>query len=208
MAVRIARTSDRCQRCNLHPPLCTAARRCRNAYLPVIFNAASGKRAPLILICVISLSIFARSALSSSRSTAPSFSSSRWSLVVPGIGEIHGCCASSQANLQWLVGHGGRGAEGNRHPEQCEGEGGHQSAKARASLHGSLRDRLSGESTLRVMREEDRECICPMHGRYRCLSIVWRGVTRNWVFLAMPAKTGGRASKPGLQDQPLLILAI
>ena len=30
--------------------------------------------------------------------TAPMFSSSRWRLVVPGMGTIHGFCASSQAS--------------------------------------------------------------------------------------------------------------
>ena len=35
------------------------------------------------------------------RSTAPRFSSSRWRLVVPGIGTIQGFCASSQASATW-----------------------------------------------------------------------------------------------------------
>ncbi|MNV27104.1 hypothetical protein D3C71_1182410 [compost metagenome] len=71
-------------------------------------------------------------------------------------------------DLQWLVGHGGRGTEGNRHPDQRGGKARHQSAKAGACLHGSLRDRLSGKSTVGAMLEEARTRISLMHGGYIC----------------------------------------
>jgi hypothetical protein len=52
--------------------------------------------------------IFAAASLISRRSSGVSstaaasvFSIRRWSLVVPGIGTIHGFCASSQASAIW-----------------------------------------------------------------------------------------------------------
>lgn len=44
------------------------------------------------------LSMSLRSCVDSSTSTAPRFSSSRWSFVVPGIGTIHGFRARTHAS--------------------------------------------------------------------------------------------------------------
>src|SRR5271170_4666194 len=66
------------------------------AQRPVIFSIASGYRAPCTVICDAALSISRRSSEESSTATAPIFSSRRCSLVVPGIGTIHGFWASSQ----------------------------------------------------------------------------------------------------------------
>src|SRR5262249_50947304 len=67
-------------------------------YRPVICSKCSGYLAPCTSICDAALSISRRSSRVSSISTAPIFSSSRFSLVVPGIGTIHGFCASNHAS--------------------------------------------------------------------------------------------------------------
>src|SRR5205814_4447884 len=58
----------------------------------------SGYRAPCTVIFDAALSMSRRSSAVSSIAAAPMFSSSRCSFVVPGIGTIHGFCASSQAS--------------------------------------------------------------------------------------------------------------
>src|SRR5436190_235145 len=63
-------------------------------YRPVICSSFSGYRAPCTVIFEAALSISRRSSPVSSMATAPIFSSSRCSLVVPGIGTIHGFWAS------------------------------------------------------------------------------------------------------------------
>jgi hypothetical protein len=50
------------------------------------------------MIRAAALSMSRRSSAVSSMDAAPMFSSSRCSLVVPGMGTIHGHCASSQAS--------------------------------------------------------------------------------------------------------------
>ena len=64
----------------------------------LIRSIASGYRAPWIVICDAALLMSARSSAVSSTSAAMTFSSSRCSFVVPGIGTIHGCCARSHAS--------------------------------------------------------------------------------------------------------------
>lgn len=67
-------------------------------HLPVIFNAASGRRSPSRgIFAAASLMVF-KSAAVSSTVTAPGFSSRRLSFFVPGIGTSQGSCASSQAS--------------------------------------------------------------------------------------------------------------
>ena len=61
----------------------------------------SGYRAPCTVILETALSISRRSSAVSSTAAAPMFSSRRCSFVVPGIGTIHGFCASSQASAIW-----------------------------------------------------------------------------------------------------------
>src|SRR5579864_5439057 len=68
------------------------------AQRPVMFNAASGRRAPSSFSLEEASSICLRSFSVSATFTAPRFSSKRWSLVVPGIGTIHGFRASSHAS--------------------------------------------------------------------------------------------------------------
>src|SRR4030095_558943 len=63
----------------------------------VYFNTASGNRAPWIAIRDAVLSMSWRSFAVSVTCTASRFSSRRCSFVVPGIGTIQGCCASSHA---------------------------------------------------------------------------------------------------------------
>src|SRR4030095_12941418 len=65
---------------------------------PVICSSLSGYRAPCTLIFDAALSISRRSSAVISIAAAPMFSSSRFNLVVPGIGTIHGFCARSQAS--------------------------------------------------------------------------------------------------------------
>src|SRR5438105_15644401 len=67
------------------------------AYRPVICSICSGYRAPCTGILEAALSMSRRSPGVSSMETAPMFSSRRASFVVPGMGTIHGFCASSQA---------------------------------------------------------------------------------------------------------------
>ena len=86
---------------------CTrAAERRRAARGTQLFgSSAPGQRLELRRVAVPSTAILEaassmprRSFAVSSISAAPIFSSSRWSLVVPGIGTIHGFCARSQAS--------------------------------------------------------------------------------------------------------------
>jgi hypothetical protein len=60
--------------------------------------ALSEYRAPSGVISEAALSISSRSSGVSAMSADAMFSSSRWSFVVPGIGTIHGFCASSHAS--------------------------------------------------------------------------------------------------------------
>ncbi len=62
------------------------------------FSALSGYRAPSMLISEAAFSISCKSLGVSSTSTAPIFSSKRFSFVVPGMGTIHRFCANNQAN--------------------------------------------------------------------------------------------------------------
>src|SRR6266568_147214 len=68
------------------------------AQRPTIFCSSSGYRAPCTVIFEAAVSSSRRSSGESSTLAAPMFSSSRCSLVVPGIGTIHAFCASSQAS--------------------------------------------------------------------------------------------------------------
>jgi hypothetical protein len=65
---------------------------------PLIGTSHCGYRAPSTLMFEEALSMARRSSGVSSRFVAPRFSSRRCSLVVPGIGTIHGFLASSQAS--------------------------------------------------------------------------------------------------------------
>lgn len=67
-------------------------------YNPVIFCKCSGYRSPSTDIFEAALSISRRSSPVSWTASEPMFSSRRDNLVVPGIGTIHGFCASSQAS--------------------------------------------------------------------------------------------------------------
>src|SRR5262249_45822281 len=67
----------------------------------IIFCAASEYRAPFASILAAPLSISRRSSALISTLTAETFSLSRWSFVVPGIGTIQDFCASSQASATW-----------------------------------------------------------------------------------------------------------
>jgi hypothetical protein len=58
----------------------------------------SGYLAPCTVIFEAALSISRRSSAVSSTAMAPMFSSRRCSLVVPGMGTIHGFCASNHAS--------------------------------------------------------------------------------------------------------------
>src|SRR4029077_14248380 len=69
-----------------------------HAQRPVIASSFSGYRAPSTLISDEALSISRKSSRVSSISTAPIFSSSRFSFVVPGIGTIQGFCSSNHAS--------------------------------------------------------------------------------------------------------------
>src|ERR1700688_2698879 len=68
------------------------------AHRPVVCSAHCGYRAPSTLIFEEALSMSRRSSGVRSTFAAPRFSSRRCSLVVPGIGTIHGFLASSQAS--------------------------------------------------------------------------------------------------------------
>jgi hypothetical protein len=68
------------------------------AQRPVSCSSFSGYRAPCTVILAAALSMSRRSFGVSSTSAAPMFSSRRCSFVVPGIGTIHGFCASSHAS--------------------------------------------------------------------------------------------------------------
>ena len=72
-----------------------------HCYRLVMRSRCSGYRSPWTSICATASSILRRSSALSSRSAAPMFSSSRWSLRVPGIGTIQGLRASSQARAIW-----------------------------------------------------------------------------------------------------------
>src|SRR5271157_5134841 len=65
---------------------------------PTVFISFSGYRSPWIVILEAALSISRRLSGVNSTESAPMFSSSRCSLVVPGIGTIHGFWASTQAS--------------------------------------------------------------------------------------------------------------
>src|SRR5260370_1050826 len=65
---------------------------------PVVCSAHFGYLAPSILMFEEALSMSRRSSAVRSTFAAPRFSSRRCSLVVPGIGTIHGFLASSQAS--------------------------------------------------------------------------------------------------------------
>ena len=67
-------------------------------YRPVICSSFSGYLSPCTFISEAAFSISRRSSGVSSTDTAPMFSSSRCSFVVPGIGANHGFCASSHAS--------------------------------------------------------------------------------------------------------------
>src|SRR5580658_575263 len=67
-------------------------------YRPVIRCRCSGYRSPSTVIFEAALLISRRSSDESLIATEPMFSSRRDNLVVPGIGTIHGFCASSQAS--------------------------------------------------------------------------------------------------------------
>jgi hypothetical protein len=69
--------------------------------LPTSFCSSSGYRAPCTEIFEAAASCCRRSSGVSSTAAAPMFSSSRCSLVVPGIGTIQGFCASSHARAIW-----------------------------------------------------------------------------------------------------------
>src|SRR6266566_1193924 len=68
---------------------------------PTSFCSSSGYRAPCTAIFEAAASSCRRSSDVSSTAAAPMFSSRRCGLVVPGIGTIHGLCASSQARAIW-----------------------------------------------------------------------------------------------------------
>ena len=68
------------------------------AQRPTSFCSSSGYRAPCTGIFEATVSSSRRSSGDSSTLTAPMFSSSRCSFVVPGIGTIQGFCASNQAS--------------------------------------------------------------------------------------------------------------
>src|SRR5271166_2225917 len=57
---------------------------------PVVARRCAGYRSPSTVIAAAARSISARLSAVSSTLAAPRFSSSRWSLVVPGIGTIQG----------------------------------------------------------------------------------------------------------------------
>src|SRR5713101_2645716 len=65
---------------------------------PLIRCRCSGYRSPSTVIFEAAMSISRRSSDVSLIATEPMFSSRRDNLVVPGIGTIHGFCASSQAS--------------------------------------------------------------------------------------------------------------
>src|SRR2546422_9924131 len=69
-----------------------------SSHLPVICSSCSGYRSPCTVICDAARSISRRSSGVSWIETAPMFSSRRCSFGVPGIGTIHGFCASSHAS--------------------------------------------------------------------------------------------------------------
>src|SRR5271165_3081317 len=68
---------------------------------PTIFISFSGYRSPWIVILEAAVSISRRSSDVSSTASTPMFSSRRCTFVVPGIGTIHGFCASTQASAIW-----------------------------------------------------------------------------------------------------------
>ena len=68
---------------------------------PTLRSKCSGYRAPCTVIFEAAASISRRSSGVSSTAAAPTFSSRRCSFVVPGIGTIHGFCASSHASAIW-----------------------------------------------------------------------------------------------------------
>src|ERR1700733_14108353 len=70
----------------------------RATHRPVVCSAHCGYLAPSILMFEEALSMARRSSGARSTFAAPRFSSRRCSLVVPGIGTIHGFLASSQAS--------------------------------------------------------------------------------------------------------------
>src|SRR5207245_3405355 len=79
------------------PSSCPFSKEMPSAQRPTNFCSSSGYRAPCTVIFEAALSISRRSWDVSSTPTAPTLSSNRSSLVVPGMGTIHGFCASSQA---------------------------------------------------------------------------------------------------------------
>ena len=71
------------------------------AYRSIIRCICSGYRAPSTVMFDAALSISRRSSGVNSIPADPMFSSSRCIFVVPGMGAIHGFCASSQARAIW-----------------------------------------------------------------------------------------------------------
>src|SRR5688572_2740671 len=66
-------------------------------YLPVFCSNISGYRAPCTVILFAATSISCKSSASNAMLAAPLFSCNRSSLVVPGIGTIHGLCDNNHA---------------------------------------------------------------------------------------------------------------
>src|SRR4029077_309640 len=74
-----------------------SAERLQQAYWPTNFCSSSGYRAPCSAIWEAAVSTSRRFSDVTATATAPIFSSSRCSFVVPGIGTIHDFCANNHA---------------------------------------------------------------------------------------------------------------